>query len=304
MTAGGTAYRRGMTRHTQEMMPQGPFDLAFQNEHFNPWPTLDGNLRSAVMAFPVEGWSGSAVVVLEQLGDGRVVAEATGTDADLQRAAVQGLESMSLDVDATGWPGIGDRDPVIGALQHRFRMIRPSMFHSPYEAAAAFVIGHRISVAQTRVIRERLARQIGSVASIGGEQFAAFPGPRELLALDEIPGINGVKTARLHGVAEAALDGRLDRTRLRDLGEADALALLQTIDGIGPFFAAGVLYRGAGVPNGLIADDASLDMMREAYDRPEARSGELLEIANHWAPYRSWTATLLHLATERPHRRG
>jgi DNA-3-methyladenine glycosylase II len=293
-----------MTSFTHEITPQGPFDLAFQNRHFNPWPTLDGDLRSAVMAFPVEGWAASAVVVVQQLGDGRVVAEATGDGADLQRATAQALESMSLDVDATGWAAIGDRDPVIGALQHRFRMIRPSMFHSPYEAAAAFVIGHRISVAQTRVIRDRLARQIGQQRSIGGEQFAAFPGPRQLLALDEIPGISGVKTTRLHGVAEAALDGRLDRARLRTLDEADALALLQTIDGVGPFFASGILYRGAGIPNGLIADDRSLEMMREAYERPDARSGELIEIANRWAPYRSWATTLIHLGAERPHRRG
>lgn len=293
-----------MTRHIQELTPQGPFDLAFQNRHFNPWPTLDGDLRSAVMAFPVEGWSASAVVVVQQLGDGRVVAEATGDGADLQRATAQALECLSLDVDATAWSAVGVRDPVIGELQQRFRMIRPSMFHSPYEAAAAFVIGHRISVAQTRVIRDRLARQVGQVSSIGNEQFAAFPGPRQLLSLDEIPGLSGVKTARLHGVAEAALDGRLDRGRLRALDQADALALLQTIDGVGPFFAGGILYRGAGVPDGLLVDERLLEMMREVYERPDARAGELMEIAKHWAPYRSWTSTLLHLGVERPHRRG
>lgn len=294
-----------MTGFSQDITPQGPFDLAFQNRHFNPWPTAGGNLRSAVMAFPVEGWSGSAVVAVEQLEDGRVVLQAAGeSGADLPRAAAQALASLSLDVDATGWPAVGDRDPVVGELQRRFRMIRPSMFHSPYEAAAAFVIGHRISVAQTRAIRDRLARQIGVVREIDGEQFAAFPGPRQLLALDEIPGVNGVKTARLHGVAEAALDGRLDRDRLRDLGEADALALLQTIDGVGPFFATGILYRGAGVPDGFIADERSLDMMREVYERPDARPADLIAIANRWAPYRSWTTTLMHLAVERPHRRG
>lgn len=293
-----------MTGYTRDLMPRGPFDLAFQNRHFNPWPTAGGNLRSAVQAFPVEGWSGSAVVVVEQLEDGRVMVEATGEGVDLERAAAQALESLSLDVDATGWPAIGERDPVVGELQSRFHLIRPSMFHSPYEAAAAFVIGHRISVAQTRVIRERLARQVGDVTEVGGEQFAAFPGPRELLELEEIPGLSGAKTARLHGVAEAALDGRLDRARLRGLDEADALALLQTIDGIGPFFATGILYRGAGVPNGLIADDGSLDMMREAYDRPDATAPELIAMANRWAPFRSWAATLMHLASERPHRRG
>ena len=44
-------------------------------------------------------------------------------------------------------------------------------------------------------------------------------------------GVSGVR--RLHGLAEAALDGRLETSALRELPEADALARLQELPGIG-----------------------------------------------------------------------
>ena len=294
-----------MTAHTLEIAPAGPFELAAQNRLFNPWPTRAGDLRSAVMGFPVEGWSGTAVVAVEQLADGRVVIEARSDDgADLPRAAEQAAAALSLDIDATRWPGVAERDPVVAAILRRTGPIRPSLFHSPYEAAAAFVIGHRISVTQARILRERIARACGPALMLGDEAVAAFPDPRAVLALDSVPGLNGVKTARLHGVAQAALDGRLDRAALRALTAEDALDLLRTIDGIGPFFAAGILHRGAGVPDVPLVDDRTLELMREAYERPDARPRELAAIVEGWAPFASWGATLMHLAAAQPHRRG
>ncbi len=49
-----------------EYAPQGPFDLANQNQYFGGWPTLPDDPGAIVIAFPVEGWQGSAAVVLRQ----------------------------------------------------------------------------------------------------------------------------------------------------------------------------------------------------------------------------------------------
>ncbi len=73
----------------------------------------------------------------------------------------QALATLSLDSEATGWPEVGQRDPVIGHLQQTYQFLRPVLFHSPYEAAAAFIIGHRISIQQGRAIRQAMAREIG-----------------------------------------------------------------------------------------------------------------------------------------------
>jgi DNA-3-methyladenine glycosylase II len=278
------------------MTPLGPFDLANQNRYFNPWPALPDDPRSVVMAFPVEGWSGSAAVVLRQEEpDGDVDVDVVGSDPDA--AAAQALAAISLDVDGTPWPGLGSRTPLLGELQQQHRYLRPSMFHSPYEAAAAFVIGHRISIVQTRRIRQRLAEQAGETIEIDGVPFAAFPDPHALLELGSVDGLAAVKTERLHGVAHAALDGLLDRTRLRSVPEAQALAELRTIPGIGPFFAEAILSRGVGVPTSMPHDPMSLTAVQRAFDlAAEPTAAEADRLTEAWQPLRMWAMVLLHVA--------
>ena len=62
-----------------------------------------------------------------------------------------------------------------------------------------------------------------------------------------MPGLSAVKVGRLHDLARAALDGRLDTERLRALPEADALSELMTLPGVGPWTAQAILTRGCGV---------------------------------------------------------
>jgi DNA-3-methyladenine glycosylase II len=278
------------------MTPLGPFDLANQNRYFNPWPAPPGDPGGVVMAFPVEGWAGSAAVVLHQSGD-EVDVQVIGPDAVADRAAAQALAAISLDVDGRGWPELGRRTPWLGELQQRYGFVRPSMFHSPYEAAAAFVIGHRISIAQTRRVRQRMAEQLGTPLEVDGTTVAAFPDPATLLTVTHVDGMADTKIERLHGVARAALDGLLDREHLRSVPEEQAIRELTTIPGIGPFFAEGILYRGAGVPTGVTHDPMSLEGVRRAFgldDTPTAADVDRLTEA--WQPLRMWALVLAHVA--------
>ena len=248
---------------------------------------------AVVVAFPVEGWEASAAVVVRQDGDGVLSLDVTG---DGDRARDQVLAALSLDVDGSGWPEVGERDAHIGRLQATYDFLRPVLFTSPYEAAAHFIIGHRISMKQGRAIRARMAKELGATFEIEGETFAAFPEPRRLLELEEFKGLNATKVERLHGVAEAALAGTLDRAHLRSLAPEDALAEIRTIDGVGPFFAAGILNRGAGVVDQITDDDLTKYAVQVAYDLPEQPSqAETLRIAERWQPYRMWAAVLLHV---------
>lgn len=92
-------------------------------------------------------------------------------------------------------------------------------------------------------------------------------------------------------MAEAALEGWLDRAVLRSLPEAEALARLQSLPGVGPFFASGILYRGAGLVDCTVENPATLDAIAQAYG-PGARLKELSEI---WRPYRMWATVLLNV---------
>jgi len=144
-------------------------------------------------------------------------------DGDLQAAADQVLRFLSLDVDARGWPDVARRDPVIADAQAQLPGLRPCGFHSPYEAAAWWVLSQRIRIVQAARLRRDLVDRRGE----GG----AFPAPRVLRALDlDLP---GRKTEYLHAVADAALDGRLDGTALRAVDPDDAVRSVQEIKGWG-----------------------------------------------------------------------
>jgi DNA-3-methyladenine glycosylase II len=235
-----------------DVVPKGPFDLETAATHFGGWPRLGDGI---VMAFPAEGWAGPAAVVIRQRGDTITGDVHVAGDADGDRAWRQALATLSIDIDGRGFVEVGRRDAVIGQLQSAYRNLRPVLFHSPYEAACAFVIGHRITILQTRRIRQRMAEEAGATIEVDGSAFKVFPDPRVLLGLESFPGVAPVKIERLHQVARAALEGMLDRARLRSLPESEALEQLRTLPGIGPFFAQGILMRGAGLVDAITDDD-------------------------------------------------
>ncbi len=276
-------------------MPQGPFDLLYQNQYFNGWPTLATDRNTIVMAFPIEGWRGSAAVTLRQQANGALDITVYGS-VDHEAARDQALAAMSADEDGRGWPIVGQRDAFVGELQAKYHAMRPTKFHSPYEAAAALILGHRITVRQARAIRAQMSEQFGEAIKVEGETFHAFPEPQKLLTVNEIKGVNETKIARLHAVAQAALDGLLDRHYLQGLPEDEALRQLETLPGIGPFFSQGILHRGAGVADSFTHDDITYYAIQQAYHLPQLPTRDQIEeIASRWRPYRMWVVVLLHV---------
>ena len=106
--------------------------------------------------------------------------------------------------------------------------------------------------------RRQVAEQLGATFGLDGEQLAAFPTPDRLLELEPMAGLPELKVHRLRGVADAALAGRLDAGRLRSLEPEAALEELQTLEGIGPFFAMLVLVRSTGHTDVLAENEPRL----------------------------------------------
>ncbi len=103
--------------------------LASQNGNFGGWPTLPRDPGAIVMAFPVERSDHAAAVVLRRPNGGVIADEVHGCPPALaDRARHQALAAISLDVDASGWAAVGDRDPVIGRFQDRYRHLRQALF--------------------------------------------------------------------------------------------------------------------------------------------------------------------------------
>jgi DNA-3-methyladenine glycosylase II len=285
----------------RRLAPLGPYDLARQSRYFGGWTTPTGKPDEILMTFPVEGGQGSVAVRLRQEGTGVVHGTLAGTPgADLDAGWRQALSVLSLDVDGREYPDAGRRDPVVGALQEQHAYLRPVLFHSPYEAACHFVLAHRISALQGRRIRQRIADEHGEALTVDGARVSAFPTPARLLEVSELPGVPEQKVRRLHGVARAALDGLLDRARLRDLPVRQATDELRRLDGIGPFFASGIVLRGAGRVDDQPADDITLAGVGRLYGLGRAATPqELDDVAQAWLPYRMWCSVLVHVSERR-----
>ncbi len=261
---------------TISLRPRGPFSL--------PEPlvialTDDGGDAVALRAV----WTGEAVDVdfVSDLPAGRVEAHAA--------------RILSLDVDASDLPALGDRDPVVARLLSAADGRRPVCFGTPFEAAVWAVLSQRVSMAQAGRVKEALAAELGTRMEIGGEEVVAFPGPAALAELGDFPGLWASKLERIRGLAAVALAGDLDPSHLRSLSLDDAIAHLESLPGIGPFGAMLVLARGAGHPD---VPPPTLRRFRQAvaaaYGLPEEPDeAKLAELSEAWRPYRAWVTYLL-----------
>ncbi len=287
MTTDPAADRQDRTL-TETLTVRGPWSLATSRafwEGFAPAALPAGADAGGLdTTFLVEqDWS-IATVVIHQRGELADLA-VTGS-GDLEAAIRQTARFLSLDVDATRWPDVGARDPVIAAAQRELPGLRPCGFHSPYEAAVWSVLSQRIQIRQAARLRRELIAELG----IGG----AFPAPTRLLTADlDLP---GRKPEYVRAVAEATLDGVLDATGLRALDAEEAVRVVQQIKGLGPFAAELVVLRGANHPDGVARHEARL--VAEIAER-YGPGAAIEEVATHWSPFRTWAAVHLRILRER-----
>ena len=293
---------------TFTLVPRGPFSLASSVrflEGFTPAAYTSAADAVLELAFPAEGsWE---TVGLRVRQDGEAVTASVvspeGPGAELMTAVRAQVERiLSLDVDGSGFPEVGSRDPVVAGLQQRYPGLRPVGFWSPYEAAAWTIIGHRIRMRQAAAIKARMAAELGEPVTFGDRVIYAFPSPARLAALDSFPGLIGRKPEWLRSVALAALDGRLDAARLRGLPRETALEELKKLPGIGDFSSGLILLRGACDPDAVAYHEPRLALaVRDAYGLPgPATPEQLTQISDRWRPYRTWVTLLLRTQQEIP----
>jgi DNA-3-methyladenine glycosylase II len=285
---------------TFTIVPRGPFSLAeaigfgFGQRD----AAADDVMR---LAFCLDGYQHQVGVEVRQdeAGVHGAVHGRGGTDVDAVRQQVARV--LSLDYDAAGFLQAGDRDPVLRSVQEAAPGLRPPLFYSPYEAAAWAVLSVRRPPKQMMAVRERLSRAHGAVFDLAGEQLAALPTPDQMLRVDSFPGVAPDRMERLHGVARAALEGRLDVGSLLALGPGEAMARLREIPGIGPFYSALIVIRGTGFADVLpVGEPKLLTQVEQLYNLNGPVSDEELHaLAEAWKPFRTWAAVLVRAAARR-----
>ena len=296
-----------MERGSFTIRPSGPFSLA-EAAMFGfgqrPAAAWDGVMR---LAFCLDGYAGQvgAAIRQDRAGPDRAgdvhctVHGPAGTDLDV--ACEQIMRVLSLDHDGAEFSQVGRRDPVIGRLQAAAPGLRPPLFYSPYEAAAWAVLSARRPARQMMQIRDRLSRAHGMTFDLAGHVLAALPTPAQLLAVGSFPGIPEDRMRRLHGVAQAALEGRLDVPLLREQGPERAMTGLQAIPGIGPFYSALIVIRGTGFTDVLPTSEPRVRALATRLYGLASAPGdaEFRALAEPWRPFRTWVAVLIRAAAGR-----
>src|SRR5882672_9892299 len=123
------------------------------------------------------------------------------------------------------------RDPVLGALIARSEPCRIAGQRDPFDALARAIVHQQLSMKAAATIWERFA--------------ALFPWrrvrPEGMMRLDDArlraAGLSRAKVVYLRDLAAHALDGRLDRDRLRRLSDDEAIETLTDVKGIGRWSA-------------------------------------------------------------------
>lgn len=277
----------GFSLEEVAMMGFGPR----HEEHF------DGVMRLA-FCLDGNGYERHGAVAVRAHADG---VECTPIAGDPTTLRQQVARILSLDHDGVVFDEIGRRDPVIGRLQKAVPGLRPPLFHSPYEAAAWAVLSARRPALQMTEVRRRLSEAHGAIFDVAGQQIAAFPTPRQLLRVETFPGLNTAKIERLHATARAAGDGLLDADHLIAVGPDEAAKELQTLPGIGPFYAALIVVRATGFSDILATNEPKLlAAVGDLYELGHpATATELTHIAEAWRPRRTWAAVLVRAGHHR-----
>ena len=261
----------------------------------------DGRL---VLGFLDETRHVPVTVALRQLAkDGAVAGEIAGSPRPEEAATItrQVERILSLDHDARGLAEVGARDAVAGRLLAASPGFRPVCFASPYEAAVWGVLAQRIAMPVAAAIKQRLAVATGTVAEGWGRTFHPSPAPEQLLALEGFEGVSAEKMTRLHAVAVAALEGKLDAGRLRALPLARAVDELRAIPGVGPWTAEHIVLRGCGAVDAVPSmEPRFLRGLAEAYGLDATPTAEEARVfAEGWRPYRMWVAVLVVMGLRR-----
>lgn len=209
---------------------------------------------------------------------------------DAEAVARQVRRMFGLDADPEAWRAVGARDPKVAELQQTFDGFFTAGFPSPYEAAVGGVVVQRTSIRHAATVRRRLSESHGT--SVDGSWV--LPSPERLLEVTACPGLPDHKIGWLHGIAEAALAGKLDAERLRTMPVDDALDELQQLPGIGRWTAAHALFRGATVQDAVpTAEPRVLRAIALLYGlSAEPTSAELARLTAAWRPFRMWVSIL------------
>ena len=161
---------------------------------------------------------------------------------------------------------VAARDPMIGPLTRALPGLRLFRKSDVVEEVIVNVLAQQISLPFAYQCKARLVAAYGPRLTVGGMTWYALPTPAILATITPEAVrpllISRQKAAALHAFGEAVMSGALDLAALLQMSDAEAIAALTSVRGIGPWTAHWTLGRTLGrghiVPVGDVGVQAML----------------------------------------------
>ena len=163
--------------------------------------------------------------------------------------------------------------------------VRSPVVASSFEAAVRTVLGQQVSLAAARQLCAKLLRACGNHIVQGDQRLALFPTPPQLAALAgrALPMPTGRRhclRALCHWFAQHPHPT-----------QAETMAALAEIKGVGPWTLAMIGMRGFGDPDSFPGTD--LGLIKAWRQLPATASCDMRQQFAAWQPWRSYAANLL-----------
>jgi DNA-3-methyladenine glycosylase II len=155
---------------------------------------------------------------------------------------------LGLDAQLPPAERLAEADARLVPTLEELRGFRPPCFPDLFTTCLGVLPFQQLSLDAGIAILGRLTERFGSRVDLDGRAWFDLPTPEAVLAAtpDELVavGLSRAKASSLHGLAEAALAGELNRDRYDLLPTPEAMRELQRLPGIGPWSAGLIMLRG------------------------------------------------------------
>jgi DNA-3-methyladenine glycosylase II len=263
-----------------------PLDLAGSLEPFRRWgddllDRFDGQqlLRTA----PSHRGTVAFVATVEGSlqAPAMVVAVAAAEQLPVAVAAVQGMF-----VQAPALVTLARRDPVVRALEARFRGVRPVLQFDLLPSLVRSITAQQINLRWAAVVRARVAASYGSEHQVASGSVWSLDAER--LAEASVADLRALqltlrKSASLIACARAVAEGALSMRSLAALDDESVIERLVALPGIGRWSAEWFLARTLGRPRVVAGDLGVRKAVGIAYAQGRMPSEpEVRQLTGHW----------------------
>jgi DNA-3-methyladenine glycosylase II len=267
-----------------------PVDLAFTLDRYARYGDDAANRLepsgALVRVFPDA--AGAPVACRLRAADGGVDLETDRPADEAVLAAVRRFCGDDWDLD--GIAAAERADPALGALPRA----RPPLLDAPFEALVTSITAQQVSLYAATRIRSRVVERFGEPVGFA----LAFPTPAALAAASEDDlrhlGLSTRKAEYVRGLGALVAEGVLDLEALRALPDAEVVARISAVRGLGVWTAEWFLLRSLGRADAFPAGDLGVRKVVGALDGgPIVSEAAARERSARWAPVRGLVTLLL-----------